>query len=154
MELSDYNLTFAHIKGSNNILGDAISKVKTLDIYRDPLENPKLAATRDTEECIAEVVTNNIQTVSVDRLWTEQRKDINCRNLAAHLYHKNKDSFNSLMISAEGILQKQQCIHRLKHDVIIVPHFYHTSDPPWVAQFKRSSRNHPYIWINKILLVA
>ena len=37
-------------------------------------------------------------------------------------HHKNKKSFNSVMNSADGILQKQQYIHGLKHDVIIVPH--------------------------------
>ena len=34
MELGDYNITFVHIKGSNNILADAISRPKVLDIYR------------------------------------------------------------------------------------------------------------------------
>ena len=32
MKLADYNLTFVHIKDSNNILGDAISRLKTPDI--------------------------------------------------------------------------------------------------------------------------
>ena len=54
IELSDYNLFFVHIKGSNNILVDAISRLKTLDIYRDPLENPKSTAAIETEECATE----------------------------------------------------------------------------------------------------
>ena len=33
IELSDYNLNFLHIKGQDNILADAISRLKTLDIY-------------------------------------------------------------------------------------------------------------------------
>ena len=41
MELSDYNLTFIHIKGTENILADTISRLKTLNIYMKPLENPK-----------------------------------------------------------------------------------------------------------------
>ena len=41
MELTDYNLKFTHIKGSNDILTDAIFRLKTLDKYRDPLEHPK-----------------------------------------------------------------------------------------------------------------
>ena len=32
MELADYNITFIHIKGKNNVLGDAISRLKTLHI--------------------------------------------------------------------------------------------------------------------------
>ena len=41
MELTDYNITFIHIKGKINALADAISKLKTLNIYKEPLENPK-----------------------------------------------------------------------------------------------------------------
>ena len=33
MELADYNIPFVHIKG-NNILADAIARLKMLDIYR------------------------------------------------------------------------------------------------------------------------
>ena len=80
MEVPDYNVTFAHIKGSNNILADIISRLKALDIYRDPSKNPKSSATNNTEECIDEVVTNNIQTLSIDSLQAKQKKDINCIN--------------------------------------------------------------------------
>ena len=62
MELSNYNLTFVHIKGSNNILADPICRLKTLDIYRDPLKNSKTTGFNDTVECISEVVANKIQT--------------------------------------------------------------------------------------------
>ena len=41
IELLDYNHIFLYIKGSNNILADAIFRLKTLDIYKDPLEYPK-----------------------------------------------------------------------------------------------------------------
>ena len=44
MELADYNVTFVHIKGSNNILADAISRLKTLDICRDLIEDQKKKA--------------------------------------------------------------------------------------------------------------
>ena len=33
MKLADYNITFVHIKGSDNILADAISKLKVIYIY-------------------------------------------------------------------------------------------------------------------------
>ena len=41
MKLSDYNLKFVHIMGKNNILSDAISRLKTLDIYKDLMDYPK-----------------------------------------------------------------------------------------------------------------
>ena len=117
MELSDYNLICVHIKGSNNILANAISRSKTLFIYRDPLENLK---TSNTMNCIAEVVTTDIQTLGIDRLCTKQKEVINCRNLAAQSHYKNKNSFNSVMISPDGLLQKQY-VHVLKYDVIKEP---------------------------------
>ena len=107
MELSYYSLTFVHIKASNNILADAISRIKTLDIYRDPLQYPTTTVINDIEECIAEVVATKIQTFSSDRLCAEQKKDINCRNLAEQLHNKSRNSFNPVMISADGLLQKQ-----------------------------------------------
>ena len=59
MELSDYDLMFIHIKGNNNILADGISGLKTQDIYKEPLDNPK---TSDTLTCNAEMVSSDIQT--------------------------------------------------------------------------------------------
>ena len=53
MELSDYNLNSIHIKDSNNILEDSSSILMTLDIYKEPLSNPK---TSDTMTCIVEMV--------------------------------------------------------------------------------------------------
>ena len=66
-ELSDYNLTFVHIKDNNNILAEAISRLKTLDIYRDPLESLKSTATYNTKEWVVEGVSNNIQTLNIYR---------------------------------------------------------------------------------------
>ena len=70
-----------------------------LEMYIEPLENPKTAALNNTEECIAEVVANKIQTLSTDGLHAGQTKDFNCRNSAAQSHHKNRNSFNPVMIS-------------------------------------------------------
>ena len=44
MELADYNMTFAHIKDKENVLSDAISKLKTLDIYKESMRNLKTSS--------------------------------------------------------------------------------------------------------------
>ena len=54
-----------YIKGNNNTLADEISILKTLDIYKEPLDNPK---TSDTMTYIAEMVSSNIQTSGIDKL--------------------------------------------------------------------------------------
>ena len=73
MELLYYNLMFIHTKGNDNILADAISTLKTLDIYKDPLDYPQ---TSDTMTFTAKMVTTNIQTLSTDKPHTKQKKDI------------------------------------------------------------------------------
>ena len=38
MLLQEYDITFIHIKGKDTILAGAISRLCTLDIYKDPAE--------------------------------------------------------------------------------------------------------------------
>ena len=47
IELSDYNLTFFYIKGTDDILADTISRLKMPKMY---MENPKTATLNNTEE--------------------------------------------------------------------------------------------------------
>ena len=39
MLLQEYDITFIHIKGKDNILADAISRLHTINIYKDPTED-------------------------------------------------------------------------------------------------------------------
>ena len=39
MLLQEYDITFIHIKGKDNILADAISRLCTINIYEDPAED-------------------------------------------------------------------------------------------------------------------
>ena len=41
MESADYDIKFVHIEGKHNILAGATSRLKMLNIYEEPLENPK-----------------------------------------------------------------------------------------------------------------
>ena len=70
-ELSDYNLPFVHIKGSN-ILADTISRIKTLDIYMDPLEYPKTCDKMRLQRCLP----IDIKTLSIDRLPANKRRTL------------------------------------------------------------------------------
>ena len=57
--------------------------------------------------CIAEMVTTDIQNLTIDKFCAEQKRDIQCRKLAAHSHHKNKNTFKPV-IFPDGLLQKQQ----------------------------------------------
>ena len=72
----------------------------------------------DTMTYIAEMVNTNIQSLIIDKLHAKQKKDIHCRNLGSQS-HKNKDTFNPVMISPDGPLQNHQCVHGLNYDITI-----------------------------------
>ena len=72
--------------------------------------------------CIAGMVITDIQTLNIDRLHAKQKKDIHCGNLATESYINNKNSFNLVMISPDGLLQKQQYVHGIRYDDTIAQH--------------------------------
>ena len=39
MLFQEYDITFVHIRGKDNILADAISRLHTIDVYENALEN-------------------------------------------------------------------------------------------------------------------
>ena len=73
MELGDYNIRFAHMKGKNNVLADGLSSLKTLHIYEEPLENPKAWVVNDTQQVVAEICTTNMHAISINMLHNDQK---------------------------------------------------------------------------------
>ena len=73
MELLDYNLVFVHIRVHDSILADTIIRLKVLDIYKEPIGNQRTDTHNIIEECIAEVVSNKLQTLNTKRLHAKQR---------------------------------------------------------------------------------
>ena len=55
MELADYNIICMHINDKNNVLADVISRLKTLNIYKEPLEDPKTPVFSNMEGCVTEI---------------------------------------------------------------------------------------------------
>ena len=127
MELAEYNITFIYIKGKNNVLVDAISRLKILNIYKEPMENPKTQAVSSMQEHVMEVHETNIHTLNATMLHA-------CKKLVSLLHHSNKGNFKSVIMSANSILQKQH-VHGLKHDVTIAPY---SLVPPILPKFYHS----------------
>ena len=113
---------FIHIKGKNNPFADAISRLKTLDIYKEPWKNPKTPLVSNTEKHVMEMCATDMHTISTTMLCTEEKWDIMCKKLISQLHCSNKSSFKSVIMSANGILPKQQYVHGLKHDIAIALH--------------------------------
>ena len=119
MESAGCNIKFVHIKGKHNILEDAISRLKILNIYKEMYENPKVQVVNNTQQVVTEVCTTSMQTISIDMLHNEHKLDNMCKKLAFQICHRNKNSSKSFTLSANGVLQKHQHIHGFQHDVTI-----------------------------------
>ena len=71
MELADYDIKFIHIKGKHNILVDAISMLKTLNIYKEPLENPKVQVVNNVQQVVAVGCATSMHTIGIDMFHNE-----------------------------------------------------------------------------------
>ena len=80
MDLADYNKTFVHIKGSSNILVDAISRLKTL-YKQGPNRGSKKLNASDIQH-ITEVNTSKMHTLIEKVLCAEQKQDITCKKIS------------------------------------------------------------------------
>ena len=72
IKLADCNIIFVHIKCKNNVLVDAISRLKTLNIYKEPLESPNAEEVNNTQQVVMEICTTSMHTISIGRLCNEQ----------------------------------------------------------------------------------
>ena len=86
LDLSDYDLNFAHIKGKDNILADTISHLKSMILYHKLLQDPKTLHCQDIS--VATIKNPHAKsTITTELLTEEQKKDEQCRTLAAE-FHK------------------------------------------------------------------
>ena len=90
------------------------TRLKTLDIYKELMENPKAQVVDNTQEVVLEICATNMHTISISMLHTEQKQDKMCTILVLQW-------FKSITMSASGTLQKHQYIHGLQHNVTIAP---------------------------------
>ena len=88
MLLQEYNISFIHIRGQDNILVDAISQLQTINIYVDPTENklPHSPATQSIAH--PSKVTDDVQLL--DSEPAQQLLNITTTMLQTY---KNKISF-------------------------------------------------------------
>ena len=56
MLLQEYDITFVHIKGKDNILADAISRLCTIDIYKKTIETQHSHAVKTANTQLDETV--------------------------------------------------------------------------------------------------
>ena len=128
MLLQEYDITFVHIKGKENILADPISRLHTIDIYEKAIETQHLHAIKtantqldETVEQIQHVNSSPLpQSLNMNSttLHTLQKQDRFCKNKACKL-HSGVDS--SFYLNTDSILKHTLIINNLKVSTTVVP---------------------------------
>ena len=103
MLLQEYDITFVHIKGKDNILANAISRLHTLDIYDKTIEtqhSPTVKTTTTQHKGTIDVIQHidsapllqslNMNSTTVRML---QKQDKFCKNKACELHLGTSSSF-------------------------------------------------------------
>ena len=86
-----------------------------------PSRRSKNVKAINIQQHITEVNTSKIHTLNSNVLHAEQKQDITCKKLASQSHCSNQNTFNTVLISADGIPQKQQHVHGLKHVITTAP---------------------------------
>ena len=128
MLLQEYDITFVHIKGKDNILADAISTLCTIDIYKKAIESQHSHAVKTTNkqldktvEQIHHVDSSPLpQTLNMNSttLSTLQKQDKFCKNKVREL-HSGIDS--SFYLNNDSILKQTLIINNLEVCSTVVP---------------------------------
>ena len=98
MEFTDYKLST--LRGKNNVLVDAFSRLNMLDINKEPMANPEIPDVTNMQKYFMEVHATNMHTLSTTMLYIEEKLDINFKKkVASQLCHINKGIFKSVIMS-------------------------------------------------------
>ena len=112
MLLQEYDITFVDIKGKDNILANAISRLRTINIYKKAIESqhsPAVKTTTTQQEGTVEQI-HHVDLSSLPQspnmnsttLRTLQKQDKFCKN-KAHKLHSGIDS--SFYLNTDSILK-------------------------------------------------
>ena len=106
MLLQEYDITFVHIRGKDNILTDAISRVHTINVYDDAVEDKQQHSPNMQDTTHSSKVTEGIQlldsrtppqllNITTAMLQSLPKEDMFCKNKVHELHTCIKDSFLS-----------------------------------------------------------
>ena len=127
MLLQEYDITFVHIKGKDNILADAISRLHTIDIYKKAIETQHShvvkTATTQLDKTVEQIQHVNssplLQSLSMNSptLCTLQKQDKFCKN-KVHKLHSGIDS--SFYLNTDSILKHTLIINNIEVSTTVV----------------------------------
>ena len=128
MLLQEYDITFVHIRGKHNILTDAISRLRTSNIYKDPMENkpqhsPPTHRTAHSSKVAEDIQLVNSGTppkllnINTAMLQNLQKQNNFCKNEVHTLHAGMKDHF---YLNNNSILKKI-IVNNLEITTIVIP---------------------------------
>ena len=102
MLLQEYDITFVHIRGKDNIITDAISRLRTSNMYEDPMENKPQHSLATQGTAHSSKVAEDIQlfdsgappqllNINTAMLQNLQKQDKFCKNKVHELHTGMKD---------------------------------------------------------------
>ena len=123
------DITFVHIRGKDNILTDAISRLCTIDIYEKAIETQcshvtKAITTAQLDETVEQIQHVNssslLQLININSttLCTLQKQDKFCKNKVREL-HSGIDS--TFYLNNDSILKQTLVINNLEVGTTVVP---------------------------------
>ena len=127
MLLQEYDITFVHIRGKNNILADAISRLCTINVYEEATENHPLPITQTTthvDEKVEQIqhidtwTSPQLLNMNSTILCTLQKQDKFCKN-KVHELHASIDS--TFYLNTHSILKQKVVITNLEFHTTVVP---------------------------------
>ena len=128
MLLQEYDITFVHIKGKDNILTDAISRLCTIDIYEKAIETQHSHAVKTATTQLDETVEliQHIDSLPLPQSLNMnsttpcmlQKQDKFCKS-KVHKLHSGVDS--SFYLNTDSILKCTLIINILEGSTTVVP---------------------------------
>ena len=92
MLLQEYNITFVHIRGKDNILTDAISRLHTINVYKEAIEDKQHHLLESQTSAHSNEKVEQIQhfNSSTPLQLLNMNSTMLCNLLKQHKFHKNK----------------------------------------------------------------
>ena len=127
--LQEYDITFVHIRGKDNILVDAISRLHTINIYEDPAEDKSLhtptaqntahssKATDDTQ-LLNSGTAQQLLNITSAMLQNLQKQDKFCTKKVCELHTGLKSHF---YLNSENVLKRKIIANNLEVNAIVMP---------------------------------
>ena len=109
------------MKNSNSIIANAISRLKILDLYDYSLENLKKLNLSENNRLQRKMQAKQTPW-SVMYSVPSKSRTLVVKKLVFQSHHINKNTSNTVELSADGILETQQYIYCLKYGITIELH--------------------------------